>query len=483
MNINSKTFKDKIYACWVGKNIGGTMGTPYEGRREVLDVKGYVTKAGEVLPNDDLDIQLVWLDAITKLGPLGITPNSLGEIWLSYIVARWNEYGIGAVNMQKGLFPPLSADYDNSWANSNGAWIRTEIWACLAPGSPQTAAKYAVADACIDHGTQEGTSAAVFVAAMQSAAFVVKDVRKCIEIGLSYIPESSRMAKTVREIFNCFDSGMNAIDCRNYIQKLNADIGDGWFEAPSNVGYALIGLLWGNGDFKKSMLTAINCGDDTDCTAGTVGATLGIMFGLQVIPEDWRAYIGDEIVTFTFNKTSNCYYLPRTCTELTRRVCEMTPYVLFANRCDVTVTDNENEASVESVGKMIERAKSFNEFLEPNSMTFDNNFLCATVSIEGKPEINPNETVKIKLTVKNKFEIFDNHLYNLNLRWWLPDGFSVRGRKSLTVLNRNAHSNGKASLEFEITAGDLVSPKNKCILEISADSRPTSLYIPIILLG
>ena len=29
---------DKIYACWLGKNIGGTLGTPVEGRMEVKDL-------------------------------------------------------------------------------------------------------------------------------------------------------------------------------------------------------------------------------------------------------------------------------------------------------------------------------------------------------------------------------------------------------------------------------------------------------------
>ena len=51
--------KDKIYACWLGKNIGGTMGTPYEGRTEMQDIQGFATAENVVLPNDDLDLQLI----------------------------------------------------------------------------------------------------------------------------------------------------------------------------------------------------------------------------------------------------------------------------------------------------------------------------------------------------------------------------------------------------------------------------------------
>ena len=60
MKLNFEEYKSKVYACWTGKNIGGTIGGPYEGKREILNVTGFTTKPGEALPNDDLDLQLVW---------------------------------------------------------------------------------------------------------------------------------------------------------------------------------------------------------------------------------------------------------------------------------------------------------------------------------------------------------------------------------------------------------------------------------------
>lgn len=32
--------RDKIYACWVGENISGTMGKPYEGNIELYNIQG-----------------------------------------------------------------------------------------------------------------------------------------------------------------------------------------------------------------------------------------------------------------------------------------------------------------------------------------------------------------------------------------------------------------------------------------------------------
>ena len=39
VRLNRATMEDKIYACWLGKNIGGTIGGPFEGKKELLDVQ------------------------------------------------------------------------------------------------------------------------------------------------------------------------------------------------------------------------------------------------------------------------------------------------------------------------------------------------------------------------------------------------------------------------------------------------------------
>ena len=124
--------KDRIFACWIGKNIGGTLGTPYEGKRELMDIHGFASRAGEPLPNDDLDLQLVWLRAVDQFGPNAINSKLLGEYWTSWVTPHWNEYGVSKSNMRDGVLPPMSGEINNEeWKHSNGAWIRTEVWACL----------------------------------------------------------------------------------------------------------------------------------------------------------------------------------------------------------------------------------------------------------------------------------------------------------------------------------------------------------------
>ena len=486
IKLNFEKYRDHVNACWIGKNIGGTFGGPYESSKETLDIKDFATAPGSPLPNDDLDLQLVWLHAIESRGPLAVSASMLGEYWLNVVSPNWNEYGIGKGNMRLGLIPPISGDYNNSWKNSNGAWIRTEIWACLAPGCPDIASKYAMEDAKVDHGSGEGTVSAAFVAAMQSVAFVVKDIRKCIEIALCSIPAESRMADSVRFILECKDKGMAPLDARNAIQQRNADIGDGWFEAPSNVAYALIGLLWGEGDFKKSMIAAVNCGDDTDCTCATVGATMGILQGSAGIPDDWRVYIGDEIITISVNKADEQAgrRVPKTCTELTDRVCAQAPHTLFANHASTVIGDFEDETPDGAETLLLEKCNKLRRetVFKPFTAHYESDCLIADTVLDRAPEIAPEGEIGVMAYVRAHRSLGDDIL-NLKCRWWLPDGFSVEGRKTAILPNINPHENGITTLNFKLRAGQNVEQINRCVLEIVAEGRFSPLYIPVVLLG
>lgn len=486
LTMDKNNYHDQVYACWVGKNIGGTIGAPYEGTHDTLDIKGFTTEPGVPCPNDDLDLQLVWLHGVEWMGAQAINAATLGELWISHIDPHWNEYGISKNNLKRGLLPPLSGDYQNDWQHSNGAWIRTEIWACLAPACPDLAAKYAMEDAMVDHGTGEGVFAAAFVAAMQSAAFVIKDLQKCIQIALAAIPEESRMADSVRFVLHSYEQGMNPLDVRNAIQQRNADIGNGWFEAPSNVAYAIIGLLWGEGDFKKSMITAVNCGDDTDCTAATVGATLGILYGTKGIPDDWKQYIGDEIVTISVNRGDyrTGYSMPRTCTELTERVIQQAPAFLLVN--DSYTSISEKESIPENLDNLLVFAcnelKERNQII-PFSTRHTSPLLSAEMCVEGGPEIAPSEekNLTVKITCNRGFT---DQCYNLNLRWWLPEGFVVQdGRKTALIIGESAHSNYITTLTYKIKAGEYIEAVNRCVLEVVAEGHAIPIYIPVLLLG
>ncbi len=129
MLLNIVDYKSKLLGCWTGKNIGGTLGAPFECKRGVFDLTFYTQNlGGEPLPNDDLDLQLVWLNAVEKYGKF-INSSILGEYWHSYVIPNWGEYGARKNNMRMGIVPPLSGYVNNIFRDSCGAFILSEIWA------------------------------------------------------------------------------------------------------------------------------------------------------------------------------------------------------------------------------------------------------------------------------------------------------------------------------------------------------------------
>ena len=295
--INKAEFTDRVYACWLGKNIGGTLGMPFEGKTDLNNITFYtVIKEGEPAANDDLDLQILWLKAM-KDNNYSVDAYTLGEYWLKYVPVDWNEYGVGKINMRTGIMPPLSGEYNNAkWKSSNGAWIRSEIWACLAPGNPMLAAQFAWNDACVDHGCSEGTLAEIFTATLESAAFIEKDKDKLIQFALSMIPPDCLLSTAVKTVVEAKKGGITWQQAREAVIKVTNDLG--WFQAPRNVAFTMIGWLYGDDDFGKSICIAVNCGDDTDCTGATLGSIFGILYGTTIIPEKWKAPIGDGIKSF-----------------------------------------------------------------------------------------------------------------------------------------------------------------------------------------
>ncbi|MGQ9663061.1 MAG: ADP-ribosylglycohydrolase family protein, partial [Kiritimatiellia bacterium] len=79
--LNRESYRDKVLGCWLGKNVGGTLGAPFEWRRQINNVSFYTQNlGGEPLPNDDLDIQLVWLRALEERG-IVLRAATLAEYW------------------------------------------------------------------------------------------------------------------------------------------------------------------------------------------------------------------------------------------------------------------------------------------------------------------------------------------------------------------------------------------------------------------
>jgi ADP-ribosylglycohydrolase len=486
--------------CWMGKNIGGTLGAPMEWRRQINNVTFYTQElGGEPLPNDDLDIQLAWLVALEERG-IDLTAHDLAEYWLLYVTPHWCEYGTAKANLRAGLLPPLSGTYGNDYKDSCGAFIRSEIWACITPGNPQAAARYAYEDAILDHGNGEGTYAEVFFAAMESAAFVESDIHTLIEIGLSYIPESCGVAGAVRFAIECYRAGIPWQEARDKMLESyrgSAFFGQDWaisaedkekgffsggrgWDVPSNIGMLLIGLLYGGGDFAETLCTTVNCGEDTDCTAATVGSIFGIIHGIDGIPENWIAPIGRGIKTMCLNK-GELYgnLIASTVDELTDRTIRIAKEWQLRRCPGLKIADEATDLVGLNAGSLMAGGMTEELYFNLNGPVY--RFPEFTIGVdygEEGPIVRDDTARTVRLNIRNTYKT----QAQLLVKWYPADGWKVTPPTG-TLLSLPKDIGKPVSAEFVVEAEVVRDPLTRMVVELTIPGRTTCMLVPITLLN
>ena len=298
----------------MGKSIGGTLGLPVEGKLGPLSLTYYDPVPTIAPPNDDLELQLVWLDIIEK-GGSRVEAEDFGQAWLKHIHYMWDEYGRCRWNLRRGVPAAAAGVFENHFHAGMGSPIRSEIWACLFPGDTGSAAYYAGLDASLDHGV-EGIAGEVLFAIMQSLAMSDTPLRAAVEEALRHIPAGSETARAVDLVLDDHRRGVEPWASRTRL--LETFDNENFTHAPLNVALAILAILHGAGDFEKSILLSTNAGYDTDSTAATVGATLGLQCGIDEIPARWKTPIGDGV--FLGSGIRDLADAPVTLNELTERV-------------------------------------------------------------------------------------------------------------------------------------------------------------------
>lgn len=498
-----KEYKKKLYGCWTGKNIGGTLGAPFECLRGAYDIDYYTQPlSGEPIPNDDIDLQLVWLCAAERFGR-AVNSEVLGEYWHWFVTPHWGEYGAGKNNMRAGISPPLSGVCNNVYKDSCGAFILSEIWACLAPGNPDVAVEYAFEDATVNHA-DEGLYAEIFCAALQSAAFSESDIDTLIDIGLSYIPKDCGVAKGVKVAREAYRSGCDWEKARKKLlcevpcsfgalgtpkDRMDPDIpvGQIGYDAPANIGIVVLGLLYGGGDFGRSVCIAAGCGEDADCTAGTVGAVLGIINGIDDIPEKWTKPLGGKIKTRCINEADVGLKIPKTVEELVERILRLTPRFLY-EYCDVLSEKPGYTISVKKNKDLYLQDKpvnawykeSFLSTLSKSPYVVSDSFILVNTELDyGKePYIRANEPFLFKLTVKNNFYMQQW----IRVKWHLPPEWTVTPSADVSASLESFYCNfGIARFEFYVSAPFLDRDRYDLVVEISSVGHHSKALIPVVL--
>ncbi len=475
LDLRGSTFNDKLLGCWVGKNAGGTLGAPLEegwGRDEPFDIAWYPKLEAGGIPNDDLEMQLIWLAALKKVGPQ-LSARDMAPYWLNHIGYNWDEYGLSKANLRLGLMPPISGYFNNWFIDCMGSPIRSELWACVAPGHPRLAARYAYEDAICDHAGGEGVYGELFNVAMQSAAFVIADHEKLIGIGLSYVPEDSATARAVRAARDAHHQGLPWQEARRAVVS-TSDMRIAQY-APFNIGFQVIGLLYGKG-FGDAMCTTVNCGYDTDSSGGSIGSLWGIIAGRAGLPNEWIEPFGIEIATNedwqgVRHISDGTAAIPSTVPELIADLVLQSEVVLAHHgiviRNGIIEVAEEDLYADESIRDLWRRPIT--------EVTYDSPQHSITIDYGGDPTIAPGGTMTIAARVKN----LHPDPINGALRWMVPEGWPA-----IPVEGFSVAPGEDVTIHFEITApSQRIDNRNVLYLAAELDERPADPALPIVILG
>jgi len=282
----------KVEGCWLGKSLAGVIGAPFEAQKIFEELGSDNLWPKTVYPNDDLDIQVVWLEMMEDVGT-DITYNHLEKFWRDRCWYNFAEYGYFLYNVQRGIHAPVSGDFNNSFfRESEGCPIRAEIWGLVSPGNPKLASEYAYMDGTLDH-VGASVHAEMFWAAANAHALVCSDLDQIVNAGLSVLPAESEIRTIVSDVKYVVNNCSSLKEMWINLIRLWGDRDSS--KSQINFAFSLLPLYCGDMDFKKTMAIACSLTFDTDCTAGTACSLLGTIIGADAFPADWLEKLGKDL--------------------------------------------------------------------------------------------------------------------------------------------------------------------------------------------
>lgn len=324
VTIDKQILKDKIMGGWAGQTIGVTFGAPYEFRfqgtfigdyQPLVWYDGYLANTMNNNPGlyDDLYMDLTFVDVFEKYG-LQAPVDSFSNAFANAGYVLWHANQAARYNILHGIKAPESGHWKNNpHADCIDYQIESDFAGLMSPGMPNSASEISNKIGHImNYG--DGWYGGVYVGAMYAVAFTSKDIAYIVTEALKTVPAQSEFYQCINDVIGW---------CKKYPQdwkqtwlevqkKWANDIGcpEGVFspfniDAKVNAAYIVMGLLYGNGDFTKTLEIATRCGQDADCNPSSAGGILGTVIGYNKIPAYWKMGLKEaESIKFKYTTMS-----------------------------------------------------------------------------------------------------------------------------------------------------------------------------------
>lgn len=317
--ISRADYAGRLRAMWLGETIANWTGLTTEGVRtdapfytdadwgidqnvawKTNDVIDFVLQ-DPWLADDDTDIEYVYLTLLDRYATNLLTPTQIADGWREHInefiwVSNLRARGL----MAQGVLPPMTG---NVAANADSlqidAQLTTEIFGALAPGMPDQALRLAnlpiltTAAGYAAHAAQFYVLLYALAAQADRTLPVPDQIVWMVETARAYLPDSSKSADVIDFVLADYRDNPDVNDWERtrdrVYERYQLDANDsgfvfrGWTESSVNLAGGLIALLYGQGDFRRTVQIGALAGWDSDNGTATVGGLLGLLLGYETL--------------------------------------------------------------------------------------------------------------------------------------------------------------------------------------------------------
>lgn len=323
VKMSKATLEDKIRGAWAGQVIGCTFGGPTEFKYDNLIHPNYDIPWNEHIIKwwydntpglyDDVYMDLTFVDVFAKEG-LDAPIESFAKAFAYADYKLWHANLQARYNIVQGIMPPQSGYWEeNPHADDIDFQIEADYAGIMAPGMVNAASYYCDGIGhMMNYG--DGWYGGVYMAAMYALAFVSNDIEFVVEEALKTIPAQSKFHRAMSDVIKWYRQYPEdwALTWGLVQKNYNYDIGcpscvyhHNNIDALINSAYVIIGLLYGQKDYTKTLDISTRCGQDSDCNPASAAGILGTMLGFNGIPEYWRKPLYEvEDVDFKYTTIS-----------------------------------------------------------------------------------------------------------------------------------------------------------------------------------
>lgn len=306
ITLSQEVLKDKIKGGWAGQTIGVTFGWPSEFQyagtfiqdyERIVWREDYINEAMTAFPGlyDDVYMDLMFVKVFEQKG-LNASINDFASAYANSEFQLWHANQAGRYNVKQGVMADSAGHWlKNPHADDIDFQIEADFAGLMSPGMPKVATEIAnKLGRLMNSG--DGLYGGIFVANMYSNAFINDNIEQIIKNSLNAIPKESEFHQCISDVINWYHTypdnwkqtwfeiqkkWAEEVGCPNMVfHPLNID-------AKLNSAYVVLGLLYGEKDYTKTLEISTRAGQDSDCNPSTAAGVLGTVIGYSNIPAQW----------------------------------------------------------------------------------------------------------------------------------------------------------------------------------------------------